>query len=145
VSERLKCSCCGNVLKDPCLIKGTQNRVLNPVWSLPKCEYIDYVNSLLGFNNMLECVTKQQETNFSYYEKLKMLLQINVRPVIPPVHTLPHRTPQQQISAIFVNIQAELYHGIRCSVDQAVLDSKNHGGLPLGRVGLVLKFKEHFP
>jgi len=25
-----------------------------------------------------------------------------------------------------------------------MLDSKNHGGLPLGRVNLVLIFKEHF-
>jgi len=57
---------------------------------------------------------------------------------------LPHRTPQQQIFAIFDNIRAESYPGIRCGVDQAVLDSKNHGELPLGRVHLVLKFKEHF-
>jgi len=42
-------------------------------------------------------------------------------------HKLPHRTPQQQISAIFDNIRAESYHGIRCGVDQAALDSKNHG------------------
>jgi len=63
---------------------------------------------------------------------------------VPPVHTLPHRTPQQQISAIFVNIRAESYNGIRCGVDQAVLDSKNHGGLLLARVNLVLKFKEQF-
>jgi len=48
-----------------------------------------------------------------------------------------------QISAIFGNIRAESYHGIR-GVDQAVLDSKNHGGLPLARVDLVLKFKENF-
>jgi len=53
----------------------------------------------------------------------------------PPVHTLPHRTQQQQISAIFVNIQAESYLGIHCSFDQAML--------PLGRVDLVLKFKKN--
>jgi len=46
--------------------------------------------------------------------------------------------------AIFDNIQAESYLGIRCGVDQAVLDSKNYGRLPLGRVDLVLKFKEYF-
>jgi len=52
--------------------------------------------------------------------------------------------PQQQISTIFVNIRAESYPSIRCSVDQAALDSKNHGGLPLGKVDPVLKFKGHF-
>jgi len=61
--------------------------------------------------------------------------------LLPPVHILPHHTPQQQISAIFVHIRAESHPGIRCGVDQAVPDSKNHGGLPLGRVDLVLKFK----
>jgi len=60
----------------------------------------------------------------------------------PPIHT--YRTLQQQISAIFVNIRAESYSGIRCSVDQTVLDSKNYGELLLGRVDLVLKFKGHF-
>jgi len=53
--------------------------------------------------------------------------------------TVPHTA-----TAIFVNIRAESYSGIHCGVDQAVLDSKNHGGLLLGRVNLVLKFKEHF-
>jgi len=48
------------------------------------------------------------------------------------------------MSAIFGNIQAESHPGIRCGVDQAVLDSKNQGGLLLGTVDLVLKFKEHF-
>jgi len=64
--------------------------------------------------------------------------------MLTPHSHLPYHTPQQQISAIFVNIRAELYSGIRCGVDQAVLDSKIHGGLLLGRVNLVLKFKEHF-
>jgi len=48
------------------------------------------------------------------------------------------------MSAIFGNIRAESYPSMSCGVDQAVLDSKDHGGLPLGRVDLVLKFKEHF-
>jgi len=42
------------------------------------------------------------------------------------------------------NIWAKSYPGIRCGVDQAVLKSKNQGGLPLGRVDLVLKFKDKF-
>jgi len=37
-------------------------------------------------------------------------------------------------------MRAESYSGIRCGVDQAVLDSKNHGGLLLGRVDLVLVY-----
>jgi len=67
----------------------------------------------------------------------------NILHCLPPVHTLPHRTQQQEISSIFVNIRAESYLGIGQAV-LAVLDSKNHGGLPLGRINLVLKCKEHF-
>jgi len=47
------------------------------------------------------------------------------------------------MSAIFGNIWAELYPGIHCGVDHAVLDSKNNTGLLLGRVDLVLKFKKY--
>jgi len=86
------------------------------------------------------------EHNFLIYylHYLRRFLVIKIQNNLPPVHTLPYRTPQQQMSAIFCNIRAESYPGIRCSVDQAVLDSKNHGWLPLGRVDLVLKFKDHF-
>jgi len=50
----------------------------------------------------------------------------------------------KQVFTIFVIIRAESYPGIRCNVDQAVLDLKNNGGLLLGRVDLILKFKEYF-
>jgi len=46
--------------------------------------------------------------------------------------------------AIFGNIRAESYLGIRCGVDQAVLDSKNYGGFPLCRGDLGPEFKEYF-
>jgi len=32
----------------------------------------------------------------------------------------------------------------QCVNRETVFDSKNHSGLPLGRVVLILKFKEHF-
>jgi len=137
-----------------------QSPLLDTIYDTSLDNYIQWVDAKIFCpigvrRNLFESSSVWTYRTATPYRKLRHLWKrlifavtaydtVSVNEGLPPVHTLPHRTPQQQISVIFVNIRAESYPGIRCGVDQAVLDSKNHGRLLLGRFDLVLKFKEHF-